>query len=130
MQEKAAITEANCRAALEAAGHLARTLARSAEYAAFERAQEAVHEDARAREMLRAFQELQWEHQANWWDGLGEGRRKRLQRMWEEMNQYPTTADYLRSQERLVDLFREVNSLLAEELGFDYASLCAPGCCG
>lgn len=130
MQEQVVVTEANGRAALEAAERLARTLTRSAEYAAFERAQEAVHEDARAREMLRAFQELQWEQQANWWDGLGEERRKRLQGMWEEMNQYPVTADYLRAQDGLVDLFREVNSLLTEGLGFDYASLCAPGCCG
>lgn len=130
MQEQVVITDAAGKAALEAAERLARTLARSPQYAAFERTQEAVHGDAQAREMLRAFQELQQEQQANWWDGLGEGRRKRLQRMWEEMNQYPVTADYLRAQDALIDMFREVNSLLTGELGFDYASLCAPGCCG
>lgn len=130
MHEPAVDEEVRVQDAFRAADDLAGSLARSPQYAAFERAQEAAHQDPRAREMVRAFQELQWEMQANWWDGLQEGRRKRLQQMWEEMNQYSVVADYLRAQDDLVKMFREVNSLLREQLGFDYASLCAPGCCG
>jgi len=115
--------------ALEAAASLARSLARSQEYRDLERAQEAVHQDQRARALLGSFQELQQEQQTLSWDDLGEGRRKRLQLMWQEMNEYSVTAEYFRAQDALIEMFREVNSTVSAALGFDYASTCAPGCC-
>ena len=50
---------------------------------------------------------------------------------WQNISTMPSLSGYLRAQEELTALLREVTGKISEEIGVDYGAACSPsgGCC-
>lgn len=119
-------------AALEKARALARAIGESAVFRAFEAAQEALAADEEVNRRLQAFQHRQQEVQfARTWGGADPLEEEALEEEWRKLSLTPSLRGYLRAQEDLVDVLREVAGTISQEIGMDYAAACARagGCC-
>lgn len=119
-------------AAMKAARALGRALGESPEFQRFEAAYEAFRADEAARRRLEDFQSRQQRlRMAALWGGADEHAQKQLEREWQSISKMPSLAGYLRAQEQLTALLREVITKISAEIGVDYGAACSPsgGCC-
>jgi cell fate (sporulation/competence/biofilm development) regulator YlbF (YheA/YmcA/DUF963 family) len=119
-------------AAMEAARALGRALGGSPVFQRFEAAYEAFQADGPARRKLQEFQSRQQElRMAAMWGGADPHQQEKLEREWQSISKMPSLAGYLRAQEELMALFRQVTGRISEEIGVDYGAACSPsgGCC-
>jgi len=120
------------RAALAAAQALARKVAESDIYKAFEAASTAFRGDAQAQKLYHDYLNAQRETQMiRKWGGRDKGFEGRFQRLEKELLVHPTCNRYLAAQEDLLVALRDVNEYLTGKLGFDFADMTKPagGCC-
>jgi cell fate (sporulation/competence/biofilm development) regulator YlbF (YheA/YmcA/DUF963 family) len=119
-------------AAIEAARSLGRALGESSAFKRFEAAQEVFQADEAARRKLADFQSRQQElRMAAMWGGADPREQRKLEREWQNISAMPSLSGYLRAQEELTALLREVTGKISEEIGVDYGAACSPsgGCC-
>ena len=119
-------------AAVEKARALARAIAESAAFRAFEAAQEALESDSRLSARLAAVQVREQELRASRaWGGADPEEEKALEREWEELASQPALLAHLTARDNLTVLLREVVGGIGEGIGVDYGAACAParGCC-
>lgn len=117
--------------ALQTARMLARATGESSVFRAFEAAQEALMADAEASRRLRAFHARQQEIQRDRaWGGADPLQEEALEEDWRRLSLMPSVQAYLRAQEGLTDLLREVAGIISQGIGMDYGAACAPaaGC--
>lgn len=120
-------------AAMDAARALARTIGESVAFRAFEEARDTLMADATMTRRLRSHQRRRQAFEtARSWNGADSREADELEAEWRVLAEIPAIREYLRTQDELVMLLREVAALISQELGMDYASACAPagGCCG
>jgi len=119
-------------AALETARVLGRAIGESSVFRAFEGAQETLVADEEVSRRLRAYQTRQQEiWLARSWGGADPLQEQALDEEWRTLSAMPTLRAYLRAQEELTALLREVAGIISQEIGIDYGATCAPasGCC-
>lgn len=119
-------------AAIEAARALGRALGESSSFKQFEAAYEVFQADEAARRKLADFQSRQQDIRlAAMWGGADPREQKKLEREWQNISTMPSLSGYLRAQEELTALLREVTGKISEEIGVDYGAACSPsgGCC-
>jgi cell fate (sporulation/competence/biofilm development) regulator YlbF (YheA/YmcA/DUF963 family) len=120
-------------AAMDGARALARAIAESATFRAFEEARDTLMTDVELTRRLRGYQRWRQEFEtARSWGGGDPREGEALQPEWRALAEAPAVREYLRTQDDLVVLLREVAALISQEIGMDYASACTPtgGCCG
>lgn len=116
-----------------AARELAKSIAGSECYREFERAQDAFQADPEARRIFEEF--LATERNARLaesWGGLTEEERRWVEELRMTMSSNETLKRRFDAQERFIAVLKEVNELMAAQLGFDLAAMARPatGCCG
>lgn len=119
-------------AALEKARALARAIGESQAFRAFEAAQEALMADGEVDRRIQAFQQRQQELQlARAWGGADPLEEEALAEEWRKLSLLPALRTYLRAQEEVTALLREVAGAISQEIGVDFGAACAPGggCC-
>lgn len=119
-------------AAMDAARSLGRALGESSVFKQFEAAHEAFQVDGVARRKLGEFQSRQQQlRMSAMWGGADPREEKRLEREWQSISAMPSLGGYLRAQQELMTLLREVTGKISEEIGVDYGAACSPagGCC-
>ena len=125
-------TDEGVAAAIEAARALGRALGESSSFKQFEAAYEVFQADEAARRKLADFQSRQQDIRlAAMWGGADPREQKKLEREWQNISTMPSLSGYLRAQEELTALLREVTGKISEEIGVDYGAACSPsgGCC-
>ncbi len=118
-------------AAMDAARALGHAVGESAAFRRFETSQEAFQSDQAARQRLAEFQERQQKaRMAAAWAGAG-AQEDEVEREWQSVSAMPSLSGYLRAQEELTALLRDVTGKISEEIRVDYGAACAPsgGCC-
>ncbi len=118
--------------AVEAARSLGRALGESSAFKAFETAYELFQADRTARQKLSDFQSRQQEVRLTaMWGGSDPDAEQQLEREWQTISSIPSLGGYLRAQNELLTLFREVTAKISQEVGIDYGAACSPsgGCC-
>ncbi len=119
-------------AAVDAARALGHAVGESAVFRRFEASQEAFQSDQAARQRLAEFQEHQQKaRMAAAWAGSGAQKEDEVEREWQSVSAMPSLSGYLRAQEEITALLREVTGKISDEIGVDYGAACAPsgGCC-
>ncbi len=119
-------------AAMDAARAFGHAVGESPVFRRFEASQEAFQADQAAREKLAEFQEHQQKaRMAGAWVGAGAQEEDEVEREWQSVSAIPSLSGYLRAQEELTALLREVTGKISDEIGVDYGAACAPsgGCC-
>ena len=116
-----------------AARELAGAIAETAAYREYEQARTALHDDEAARELLQQFQQAQQFAQISggWGGPAAAGGLGELERLERQVTQNATLARLFKAQEQLIATLKELNELMTERLGFDFAELTKPagGCC-
>lgn len=118
--------------ALEAARALGRALGESPVFERFEAAYDAFQSDTDTRRRLEDYQARQQEVRlAAMWGGADPLEQEYLEREWRSLSALPTLAGYLRGQNQLRIMLREVTGKISAETGVDYGAACSPsgGCC-
>lgn len=118
--------------ALDRARALARAIAESAEFRAFEAAAEALEEDGGLAQRLSSYQIHEQElRQSRAWGGADPQEVRALELEWEDLATHPILARQLAARDALLRLMREISSAISEGAGLDYGAACAPagGCC-
>lgn len=113
------------------AKELARVLAETPEFQAFEKAQLALRRDSGAQQVILQFQQKQRELQMFGFFGDVEGRQRELEILRQRMLDDPTVKEYVKAQEELLTLLQETNQIITQIAGLDFAAACAQagGCC-
>lgn len=118
---------------VQASRSLAKAIAETANYKAFERARDRLSSDVEARKMLDDLEAAEQKAQlAESWGGLSDFERKKLERLRDSTFKHPTINTFLEAQERLIADLKELNRYMTEKLGIDFADMTKPqtGCCG
>jgi len=116
--------------ALQAARDFAAVLAKTPEFEAFDEAQWRLHNDGAAQTAIRAFQERQQSLRMMAMLGmLSDADRRDLQRLHAEMLAQPAVQVYAEAQERLSQMCQEVDRIISQDIGIDFAANCGTGCC-
>ncbi len=119
--------EAEVRAAAHA---FAEALTETAEFQAFEQANERLRHDDAAQKAIQAFQNKQQSLQMMIrLNALSPEDRSELERLQKEFVEQPSVAAYMQAQEELKLLCQTASELLSERIGLSFASACGPGCC-
>ncbi len=116
----------------EASKKLGRAIKESGAYKMFEEANRRLQGDDEARQLLREYQQEQQQVQMlQSWGGAGQDDLDRVEKMRIMMTGNPTLKELFRAQDELVTQLKEVNRLMTEKLGFDFADMTKPagGCC-
>ncbi len=119
-------------AAMAAARSLGRALGESSVFKRYEAAYEVFQADDAAQRSLRDFQTRQEElRMAGMWGGADRREQDRLEREWQSISSLPSLGVFLRAQEDLIALIREVVGKISAEIGVDFGTACSPsgGCC-
>ncbi|MDZ7291583.1 MAG: YlbF family regulator [candidate division KSB1 bacterium] len=117
---------------LEASRRLARAVVESVQFQKYEQANQRLRRDATAQQLLFEYQQAQQKFQMRQsWGGVSGQAANRIVELQEQVFSNSILKDYFQAQEDLVQMLMELNALLNENLGFDFASLAKPagGCC-
>jgi len=118
---------------VQASHSLAKAIATTANYKAFEQARDRLSADVEARKMLDELEAAEQKAQMSAsWGGLSERENKNIERMRDSTFKQPTIKAFLEAQEMLIADLQELNRYMTEKLGIDLADMTKPqtGCCG
>lgn len=114
-----------------AARRFAAALAETPTYRSFEEASVRFSNDAHAREAYHAFQARQRELQPMIMLGAAsEEQKAELDQMYEAFMSEHSASGLLDAQAALAALCSQLDVLLSQRLGLQFAATCSPGCCG
>jgi len=106
----------------------AAAVAETPEFQAYEQANLALRQDQPAQRLIEALQVAQ--QRARWgWLAADDGEES-LEALQRRTMEHPTVKAYVEAQERLNVLCQDVNTMLADAIGTDFAAAAAPSCCG
>ena len=109
----------------------AEALAAAPEFQAFEESAVEFRQDPAAQQSVRLFQQKQLSLQMMQQLGLfEENEMNELNRLRDAMMNQPRVCAYTDAQDELTRLCQAAAKELSETVGLDFASACAPGCCG
>ncbi len=115
----------------EVAAQYADAIAAGAAYREYQAAYEALQQDANAKALFAEYQRRSnYVQAAGQWGGVREQDGAELERLEREMSEHSTIARYRASQTALVEELRELNAIMGEELGIDFAAMVRPSSCG
>jgi len=115
---------------LRAARELAKVLADTEEYRAFEQADQELRQDEAAQRAIREYQKRQQTLRGMIALGvLGDAERAELNRLRQEVHQQPSVVRYSDRQARLAGLCQAVGDALSRQIGMDFAAACGSGGC-
>lgn len=109
----------------------AAALAATSQFAAFERATEALEKDAGANQIISEYEQLQ--HSLYMMTRLGAVSpedQANLDALRETLRTNKTIAAYSQSQADLAALCQDAGSLLSQRIGINFAAACGKSCCG
>jgi len=89
-------------------------------------ASEALEAESGASALLREFQQKQRQMQMG---GFDQSLMSELQELQSEMNDNDTLKRHRQAQEALVELLRETNDVISEQIGREFAQSTGGGCC-
>ena len=117
---------------MSSARELAKVLAASREFQAFDAAQSALIADRAVHERLQTFERRREElRRASAWGGASAGDQRALEEEWESLSHAPALQAFLAAQSELLAFLQDVGTVLIAEVGIDYGALVGSGgCCG
>lgn len=116
--------------AREAARKFANVLASTPQYKSFNLAQHQLHQDTTAMQAIREFQhKQQYLQMLQTWGEFSETDEHELHQLYERMLEIPSVQHYVRCQEELALMCREVAQIISELIGTDFVPQ-RSGCCG
>lgn len=118
--------------ALEKARALARELAATAEFRAFETAHERLRADQGARTLLKRLQVAEQQMaMLQTWGGVATDALDDVARLRAEVTEHPTLKMLFAAQDALLRLFKDAAGIITAEVGLDFGAACSPagGCC-
>lgn len=104
----------------------------SPEYREYIRTAELFEKDTEAQSLFEAFQNAQQQLSAQQQWGAGSTDEiQRVRDLEQQVQENTTLSEHFKAQTELVDTLKELNTVIGEELGFDYAALAMPpkNCC-
>ncbi|TVR87772.1 MAG: YlbF family regulator [Spirochaetaceae bacterium] len=110
----------------------AEAVVESAEYREYIRTAELFEKDVEAQSLFEAFQNAQQQLSAQQQWGAGSTDEiQRVRDLEQQVQDNTTLSEHFKAQTELVDTLKELNTIIGEELGFDYAALAMPPktCC-
>ncbi len=114
-----------------AAHAFAAALAASPQYAAFERAAEALESDARANQIISEYDQLQHSlYMMTMLGAVSPEDQADLDGLKEDLRTNETIAAYSQTQADLAALCQEAGGLLSQRIGINFAAACGKSCCG
>lgn len=117
---------------LEAASSLTENLTQSEPFLRYKAAEQRLHADAQAMQMLSELSAVQQKiRQQQYSEGVSEEVLKQLRSLQHAVGGNETIQDHMMTQELAIALLREVNQEISQLLGIDFASLArrSSGCC-
>ena len=117
---------------LDVSKMLARAIGESTQLQKYEKATENMQANPEAKRRLSEFREAQQKLQmVKQWGGASEKDFTHLEKLQEQLLSNPDLKKYFQAQENLVSMLKELNVLISEKLGYDFANLAKPsiGCC-
>jgi cell fate (sporulation/competence/biofilm development) regulator YlbF (YheA/YmcA/DUF963 family) len=118
--------------AVQRAAHdFAAALAATPQYAAFQRAVEALEKDARATQLISEYENLQHSlYMMTMLGAVSPEDQADLDGLKEALRTNETIAAYSQSQADLAALCQEAGGLLSQRIGINFAAACGKSCCG
>jgi cell fate (sporulation/competence/biofilm development) regulator YlbF (YheA/YmcA/DUF963 family) len=103
----------------------------SQEYKDYEKTLSRMNQDVEAQKQLQVYQKKQQEVNGNYRrDGNREKALAEMKSLQDTLMQNGAISAYTFAQEAMMDLCTEAGDMLSKKIGLDYASVCAPSCCG
>jgi cell fate (sporulation/competence/biofilm development) regulator YlbF (YheA/YmcA/DUF963 family) len=103
----------------------------SQEYKTYETTYSFMNQDPAAQMELKAFKQKQQEiNQAFRQDGDRQKALAELDKLQSSLLKNPAIANYSAAQEALMNICTDAGDILSNNIGLDYAAVCAPSCCG
>lgn len=118
--------------AVDAAMKLARLIGESRVFQNFAKKLQELRGNSEAQRLLTDFQQEQQSYQMRrGWDGTTADDDLQLQKKKERVFAHPTLKSYFQTLEELDKTLKEINVLISEKLGIDFANTTKPagGCC-
>ena len=113
-----------------AARDFAAALAATPQYAAFQRAAEALESDARANQIISEYDQLQHSlYMMTMLGAVSPEDQADLDGLKEALRTNETIAAYSQSQADLAALCQEAGGLLSQRIGINFAAACSKSCC-
>jgi len=106
----------------------AAAIAETPEFQAYEQANLVLRQDQEAQRQLEAMQVAQ--PRARWGLPAADDGEASLETLRRRTMAHPTVKAYVDAQESLSGLCQDVNALLGDAMGTDFAAAAAPSCCG
>ena len=103
-------------------------IAEAPEFRIYEQADLALRQDQQAQELIGKLQAAQ--QHARWGAFAASDEVDSLDALRERAMAHPTVSAFLEAQGQLAGLCQEINGVLTDTLGMDFASAAAPSCCG
>ncbi len=110
----------------------AEAVVESPEYREYIRTAELFEKDQDAQSLFQAFQNAQEQLSAQQQWGAGSTEEiQRVRDLEQQVQENTILTEHFKAQTELVDTLKELNTVIGEELGFDYATLAMPprSCC-
>ena len=115
----------------QAARNFAAALSETPQFAAFEQAAYAFHQDHTAQKAMQAFQEKQMALRAMiMLNALSAEQRKELESLQSNFINLPVVKAYVEAQSELASLCQILGGMLSKSIGLNYAAACGASCCG
>lgn len=116
--------------AKEAARRFASVLAATPQYASFDVARRQIHQDTAASQAIRDFQQKQqYLEMLQTWGEISEADEEELHQLYDRMLEIPSVQQYIRCQNELAIMCREVAQVISDIIGTDFVPQ-RSGCCG
>ena len=111
----------------------AEAVVESPEYREYIRTAELFEKDVEAQSLFQSFQNAQQQlsAQQQWGAAGSTDEIRRVRELEQQVQDNTTLSEHFKAQTELVDTLKELNTVIGEELGFDYAALAMPPktCC-
>lgn len=116
---------------MQAARDFAEALSETPQFAAFEKAAFAFHQDEAAQRALQEMQEKQKSLRGlKMLNALSAEQRDELQRLQDAFTNQPVVQAYFKAQDDLAALCQALGDTLSSSIGLNYAAACGSSCCG
>jgi len=118
--------------AVDAAKKLAGVIGESRVFQNYEKALQELRGNSEAQCLLTDFQQEQQSYQMRRsWDGATDDDDQQFRQKNEQVFDHPTLKTYFKAQEELIMTLKQIDALISEKLGIDFANSAKPagGCC-
>lgn len=106
-------------------------LAETAEFLAFEQANEALQQDNQAMQLIKAYQSKQQSlYMMNMLGAVSPEDQAEIARLQEALQTNGTITTYSQCQSALITMCQEIGQHLSERIGLNFAAACGSSCCG